>query len=179
MPRLFTGIEIPADIKTQISKLYGGLPGARWIELENLHITLRFIGDVDDQTYRDVLAALRSVRGRPFTISLSSVGSFGGQKPRAVWVDMEPSADLKSLQLSQENQIAATGLPRDSRKFKPHVTLGRLKGHTSPQQVARYLDLSSGFSARPFEVERFVLFSSRPGRGGGPYIVEQSYPLTG
>ena len=178
MPRLFTGIEIPADIKTEISLLYAGLPGARWIESDNLHITLRFIGDVDDEVGRDVLAVLNSARGRPFSIKLSGIGSFGGRKPRAVWLDLEPSSELKTLQMTQDNLIAATGLPHEGRKFKPHVTLGRLKGRTSPQDVARYLDLNSGFSARPFEVESFVLFSARPGKGGGPYIVEETYPLT-
>lgn len=177
MPRLFTGIEIPQDIKSHISLLYGGLPGARWIELENLHITLRFIGDVDDHTGWAVSEALREVREQPFTIKLSGVGSFGGRKPRAVWVDIVTNQELMNLQLAHENQIRATGLPHEGRKFKPHITLTRLKGRAKSKDVAHYLNLNGGFSARPFEVRSFELFSSRPGKGGGPYVVEQTYPL--
>lgn len=178
MPRLFTGIKIPQDVKSHISLLYGGLPGARWIEIDNLHITLRFIGDVDDQTGRVVAEALHQVQEQPFNIKLSGVGCFGGRKPRAVWVDMDKSPELMNLQLAHENQIRATGLPHEGRNFKPHITLTRLRGHTKSMDVARYLDLNSGFAARSFEVRSFELFSSRPGKGGGPYVVEQTYPLT-
>ena len=92
MPRLFTGLEIPDGIGRQLAAYRGGLPGARWVEPENYHITLRFIGDIDDGTAREVFAMLGESRGRaPMDVTLDGLDSFGGGKPRAVFARVKSS----------------------------------------------------------------------------------------
>ncbi len=176
MPRLFTGLELPPDIVTALTELRGGLPGARWLGPENYHITLRFIGDIDNPTADDIAEKLAEVARPSFTLRLVGVGAFGGRKPHAVYAGLEASPELMALQAEHERLIQRAGLPAEGRKFTPHITLARLKGVPS-SVVARYLETRGGFTTRPFEVDRFVLFSSRAGQGGGPYLVEEDYPL--
>lgn len=176
MPRLFTGLEIPSDLAMDLSMLRGGLVGARWIDAENYHLTLRFIGDIDEPTAQEVHAVLERIRLRPFTVTIEGLGSFGGTKPRALIAKATPAPALVELQAQQERLIRRTGVPPDGRKFIPHVTLARLRT-VSCAAVAEYLSSRGGFFARHFEATRFVLFSSRASVGGGPYIVEAAYPL--
>ncbi len=176
MPRLFTGIELPPEVGSALSMLRGGLPGARWIDPENYHITLRFIGDVDDMTAHEVASLLDQVRRRRFELRLDGLGSFGGRKPRAVVASVPPVSPLVELQAEQERMMQRIGLEPEGRKFTPHVTLARLRDASS-QQVASYLSARQPFRSPAFKVERFVLFSSRASSGGGPYLVEEAYPL--
>jgi 2'-5' RNA ligase len=164
MPRLFTGLEIPSDIAQHLAALRGGLPGARWIDPENYHTTLRFIGDVDDVIAHEVASLLGRVRRQPFELRVEDLTSFGGRKPRA------------ELQAEHERLMQRVGLEPEGRKYMPHVTLARLR-ETSSRQVADYLALRAPIRSAPFMVSRFVLFSSRSSSGGGPYVVEAAYPL--
>jgi len=177
MPRLFTGLEIPADVGFLLSLKRGGLMGARWIDPENYHITLRFIGDVDGQTADEVANSLdRLSNSLRFPIRLTHLGTFGGDKPRALFAGVEPSEALSRLQAAHERILQRAGLPPDGRKFVPHVTLARLRG-ASAEDVARFIAEAGRFEPLNFLASRFVLFSSRDSVGGGPYVVEQSYPL--
>jgi 2'-5' RNA ligase len=176
MPRLFTGLEIPAGLAESLSLLRGGLPGARWIDPENYHLTLRFIGDVDDDVGREVAWMLRNVRRREFELRLNGLSSFGGRRPRAVVAAVAPSPSVMELQAEQERLLRRVGLEPEGRKYTPHVTLARLRDSSS-QEVAEYLTSRGGFRSPPFTVSRFVLFSSRASVGGGPYVVEAEYPL--
>ena len=178
MPRLFTALEIPRDAALSLSLLRGGLPGARWIDVENYHMTLRFIGDVEGHVADEIANALDRVRRPSFSLTLSGVGAFGSRKPHAVWAGVQPSPELNALQAEIERLCKRSGLPADPRKFMPHVTLGRLR-NSSPGEVAHYLSARGNFSALPFKVGRFVLMSSRDSVGGGPYIVEEAWPLSG
>jgi 2'-5' RNA ligase len=177
MPRLFTGLEIPADIAFALSLKRGGLHGARWIDAENYHITLRFIGDVDNATAADVEASLeRLANSLPFTVRLTHLGGFGGNKPHALYAGIELNDTLARLQAAHERLLQRIGLAPEGRKYTPHVTLARLRG-TAPEEVARYLAMAGRFEPMEFLARRFVLYSSRDSVGGGPYVVEQSYPL--
>lgn len=177
MPRLFTGLEIPADVGYDLSMMRGGLSGARWIDPENYHITLRFIGDIDDSTAREVFASLgEGKRRRQIQVTLDSLESFGGDKPRAIFARVVPNTDIIELQAAHERMARRLGLPLEKRKFKPHVTLARLRD-TSPVDVADYLAMRGRFTRHSFLARRFVLFSSRDSVGGGPYVVEAAYPL--
>lgn len=176
MPRLFTALEIPRDAALSLSLLRGGLPGARWIDVENYHLTLRFFGDVEGHVADDIANALDRVRRPAFQLALSGVGAFGSKKPHAVWAGVAASPELFALQSEIERLCQRLGLPADPRKFSPHVTLARLK-NTSPADVAHYLSARGNFSAAPFRVARFVLMSSRESTGGGPYVVEEVWPL--
>jgi RNA 2',3'-cyclic 3'-phosphodiesterase len=176
MPRLFTGLEIPAALAQSLSMLRGGLPGARWIDPDNYHLTLRFIGDVDDALAGDIASLLGQVRRREFELRLDGLSSFGGRKPRAIVAAVKPSPSVMELQAEHERLMQRVGLEPEGRKYTPHVTLARLRDSSS-HEVAEYLSSRAGFRSEPFRVSRFVLFSSRASVGGGPYVVEAAYPL--
>jgi RNA 2',3'-cyclic 3'-phosphodiesterase len=175
MPRLFTGIELPEDIVWRLSTIRAGLNGAHWIDPENYHITMRFAGDISGAQASHFADALADARFDSFDIELSGLGSFGGNKPRAIWTGVKPSRSLELLQKAHERAARLAGLPPETRNFVPHITLARLR-NVSAQAVAEYLARHGGFSSAPFAVSRFVLFSSRPNQGGGPYLVEEGYP---
>lgn len=177
MPRLFTALEIPAEVGFMLSLKRGGLQGARWIDPENYHITLRFIGDVGNDVADEVAEGLdRLCHSDAFAIRLSHLGSFGGDKPRALYAGVEPSPALSRLQAAQERVLQRVGLDPEGRKFVPHVTLARLRGCPAPE-VAAFIAQSGRFMPQQFPVGRFVLLSSRDSVGGGPYLLEQAYPL--
>jgi 2'-5' RNA ligase len=178
MPRLFTGVEIPSDIGQALGMLRGGLPGARWITPENYHLTLRFIGDVDDVIAHEVASMLGRVRRGAFDLHLEGLTSFGGRKPRAVVATIAAAQPLFELQAEQERLMQRIGLEPEGRKYLPHVTLARLRT-SSNRDVAEYLSARGLFRTAAFRASRFVLFSSRASVGGGPYVVEASYPLNG
>ena len=176
MPRLFTGLEIPDDIGQALALQRGGLPGARWVDPDNYHLTLRFIGDVDDEVAREIALMLGKVRRGPFDLRLDGLSSFGGRKPRAVIAAAEPSQPVMELQAEHERLMQRVGLEPEGRKYMPHVTLARLRDSSS-HQVADYLSTRAAFRSLPFPISRFVLFSSRASVGGGPYVVEAAYSL--
>ena len=176
MPRLFTGVEIPPDIGQALAMMRGGLPGARWIDPENYHLTLRFIGDVDGATARDFTLSLSKIAAAPFALSLNGLGSFGGGKPRAIFAGIAPSEGLEALRRANERAAREAGLPPEGRNYKPHVTIARLRGARA-DAVAAYLERQGGIGPGTFTVTRFVLYSSRNSVGGGPYVVEAVYPL--
>ena len=176
MPRLFTGVEIPPDVGQALASLRGGLPGARWIDPENYHLTLRFIGDVDDTVAHEVASMLGRVKRGAFELYMEGLTSFGGRKPRAVVASVAPAQALLDVQAEHERLMQRIGLEPEGRKFTPHVTLARLR-ESSSQQVAEYLSARGYFRTSAFRVSRLVLFSSRASVGGGPYIVEAGYPL--
>lgn len=177
MPRLFTGLEIPPDIGFMLSLKRGGLMGARWIDPENYHITLRYVGDVDHRTAAEISDVLeRFGATERFSLTLDHLGVFGGNRPRALYAGVAANPQLAHLQAGHERILQRLGLSPDGRKFTPHVTLARLRD-TGAQEVASYIALSGRFAPLTFPVARFVLYSSRDSVGGGPYLVERSYPL--
>lgn len=178
MPRLFTALEIPVQVAMQISLLQGGLQGARWIDRENLHITLRFIGDVENPVAQELAHALERVKTGKFQLSLQNLDVFGGSKPHSLFAGVGRSDELLNLQSEHERICQQIGLPPEGRKFKPHVTIARVRGAATPA-IAKYLSGHGGFSSLQFDVDRFVLLSSRDSVGGGPYVVEESYELVG
>ena len=176
MPRLFAGLEIPAEIGQTLANLRGGLPGARWIDPENYHVTLRFIGDIDGVSANEIADLMSRVERRPFEVAVRGLSSFGGKKPRAVVAAVEPSRPLLELQADLERLGRRCGLEPEGRKFTPHVTLARLRD-SCDRDVADYLSVRGYFPTKIFTASRFVLFSSRASTGGGPYLVEDSYAL--
>jgi RNA 2',3'-cyclic 3'-phosphodiesterase len=174
MMRLFTGLELPSDVSLDLNFMQGGIMGARWIDRENFHITLRFIGDIDEEQGRDVAQALVELEISPLSITLKGIDVFGGNKPHAIIAHVEENAELRRLQMAQERICQSVGLAPEGRKFIPHVTLARLRD-ADPLALKHYIESHALYRSRTFEVERFVLFSSKPSRGGGPYAVEEAY----
>ena len=176
MPRLFTALEVPDEVGAALSTYRGGLSGARWIDVENYHVTLRFLGDVDEETAQEAAYELGKIRRAPFDVVIEGLDAFGGSRPRALIARVAPSPAIIELQAEHERLIRRTGLPSESRKFTPHVTLARLRD-ASARAVADYLGLRGGPPRLSFRVDRFVIYSSRDSVGGGPYLVEAAYPL--
>ena len=177
MPRLFTALEIPQNAAMSLSFLRGGLPSARWIDPENYHITLRFIGDIDARLADEIVAALDRVDRARFTVQLKGIGAFGSKKPHSIYAGVESSPALDELQNEIDRILRRLGLSPDQRKFVPHVTLARLR-QPKIDDVVRYLAGRGNFSSPPFSVQRFGLFSARDSVGGGPYILEEAFGLS-
>ena len=176
MIRLFSAIEIPLDIRERLAGLSMPLPGARWIDAGDMHLTLRFFGDVDTQTANEFAEELARMRTPQFSLQLDGLGAFGGREPRVIWAGVTPNDSLNTLQRAHERAACNAGLAPEGRKFSPHVTLARLR-HSKPQAVADFLSSRGTFLSAPFDVQSVALFSARPGRGGGPYVVEETFPL--
>ena len=123
MPRLFTALEIPASVAENLARLRGGVPNARWIDVENYHITLRFIGDVDDAFARDAATAFSFIQRPELPVTLDQLAAFGGDKPRAIVARVRPDPALLEMQAEQERLLRRIGAPPEPRKFVPHVTL--------------------------------------------------------
>jgi 2'-5' RNA ligase len=179
MPRLFTGIEIPAAQREEIARLKVPLPGGgRWTEPDDLHLTLRFVGDIERGQAEEFAERLETIDLDAFELRLAGLGAFGGNEPRSIWAGVEESGALETLARANDRAARAAGLPPDSRAFKPHVTLARLK-YASADEVARVLQRLGAFRTAPFIVARFVLFSAKPKTGGGPYAIEEAFNLRG
>jgi 2'-5' RNA ligase len=144
--------------------------------VENYHITLRFIGDVDGRTADEIVDRLDRIDRPEFQMRLDGIGSFGSKKPHSIWAGVTPSPEMYALQAEIERICQRIGLPPDPRKFTPHVTLARLKS-SRVDDVVHYLAGRGNFQTSAFTVPRFVLLSSRESVGGGPYLTEEVFPL--
>jgi 2'-5' RNA ligase len=176
MIRLFVALEIPEAIRTRLALLEGGVPGARWAGEEQMHLTLRFIGEVDENVAHDIDDALAGIRAPAFTLELAGVGEFGGKNPRALWAGVRANDALLHLQKKIETALQRIGLPAEERKFSAHVTLARMRS-APREKVVQFLTHHALFASGPFPVDRFVLFSSQLGSGGSVYHSERTYPL--
>jgi 2'-5' RNA ligase len=176
MPRLFTGLELPEAVVGQLALTRGGIVGARWLEPEDYHVTLRFIGDIDGGAARDIAETLGDIRRPKALVSFEGLSWFGGDKPRAIVAKVRANPALMDLQADQERRLRRIGIEPETRKYTPHVTLARLRGR-GQANVASYLAERGALIADSFTAERFVLYSAREGSGGGPYVVEAAYPL--
>lgn len=177
MMRLFVAIELPEAVRERLAALAGGVPGARWVEPQNLHLTLRFIGEVDEGTGQDIASALSMVGAPGFDLVLDGVGQFGTSgRPRVLWAGVEHNDSLLHLQAKVESALVRTGLAVEERRYAPHITLARLKA-ASPERVGRFLIDRGLFRAGPIPVDRFVLFASHTGRHGPIYTAPIYTPL--
>ena len=176
MPRLFTGLELPQAVVDQLALVRGGVMGARWLEPEDYHITLRFIGDVDGRVARDIAETLDDVRRPKVAVRFEGLSWFGGDKPRALVVKVKPEPALMDLQAEHERRLRRIGVEPETRKYTPHVTLAYVRG-VGQASFASYLAARGPLLVESFTAERFVLYSARERSGGGPYVVEAAYPL--
>lgn len=178
MPRLFAGIEIPEELSEELAGLEQPLPGVRWVDPDNHHITLRFFGDVSNRTAGELVDSLALIDRDLFHVKVSGLGTFGKKEPISLWAGVEACDELIRLQAATEKAARAAGLAPEKRSFRPHITVARLN---RPHEfaLARFLQRNAAFSAEPFVVPRFVLYSAKPHTGGGPYVVEQRFPLKG
>jgi 2'-5' RNA ligase len=179
MIRLFAAVEIPPEIAQGLSRRQQGLPGARWHSEEKLHITLRFFGEISEESAAELDEELAGIVAPPFQLELQGVGAFGeGADVRAVWAGVLASEPLNQLAARCEAAARRAGLAPEGRPYKPHVTLAYLR-RPDPARVAAWIAGHNLLHSPPFEVTWFGLWSSWLAKDGARYELEREYPLTG
>jgi RNA 2',3'-cyclic 3'-phosphodiesterase len=177
MIRLFTAIAVPPQIGQGLLSRQYGVEGARWRPLEAFHITLRFIGDVQEPVAAELDEALAEIRAPAFELELARAGHFGeGADIHAVWAGVEDSAPLRQLQKANERAARAAGLKPESRVYTPHVTLAYLK-RPSVAEVGAWIQAHNLLRSPAFTVDRFGLYSSWQTSQGSAYRLEREYRL--
>ena len=178
MPRLFIAVDLPDAIRNNLGSMSFGIPGAKWVAPEQLHLTVRFIGEVDGGLFRDIRDVLDEVRLAPFTMQLKGVGCFPPRgMPRVLWVGLEKCEPLQLLRKKIDSALLRVRVEPEGRKFAPHITLARLK-NTPVRKIANFLAGNGLFSQEPFQVEDFKLYSSILSPKGAYHRIERVYPLT-
>jgi 2'-5' RNA ligase len=179
MPRLFAAIDLPPEISGELHAICFGLPGARWLGPEQMHLTLRFIGEVDGGLFREIREELGHETVPPFSLRVRGLGFFPPRKtPRVLWAGVEPLAEAVALRNRVEAALVRLGLAAETRKFAPHITLARLQD-TPGQRLQRFLAGNNLFATPEFPVEEFHLYSSELTAKGAFHTIEASYPLLG
>jgi len=178
MPRLFVALDLPEEIKRSLEPLGRGLGDVRWLEPDQQHLTLRFLGQLDNGWTRDVAEALALVPGVPFELRLKGIGHFPLRgEPQVLWVGVEKSLELQRLKRRVDRVLGDAGLEPERRKFTPHVTIARIRGPLSPTRLGTYLMRHSLYRSEPFPVSSFHLFTSWLRPAGAEYQIEASYEL--
>lgn len=176
MHRLFVAIRPPASIRSMLAGLMGGVEGARWQDDEQLHITLRFVGEVDRHVAEDVAAALGAVHHRAFEVALSGLGEFDRKGRRdALWAGVSPHDQIGALHRKIDQAMVRIGLPREGRAYLPHVTLARFGRVTG--DISGFAAAHGGLATPPFPVTHFALYESHIGHEGARYEMVARYPL--
>ena len=176
MHRLFVAIRPPERIRRLLLGAMGGISGARWQSDEQLHLTLRFIGEVDRHRAGDIHAALGAIHHPPFEIAISGLGAFDRRgQPETVWAGVTPQEPLKALHNKIDQAIGRVGVEPDQRAYFPHITLARLK--RSSGGIRGLLEESGGLKSEPFLVDRFALYESKLTPEGAVYTAVETYSL--
>jgi 2'-5' RNA ligase len=175
--RLFVALDLPWDVRERLAGLATGIMGARWVPRENMHLTLRFIGEVPNWRAEEIDLALHGIRGRGFPLTLSGVDLFDkAGRVTALWAGIERSSALEHLQAKIETALQRAGLEPERRRFIPHVTLARLD-QPANDKITGFVQRNNLFRADAFQIDRFTLFSSQLGKEGPVYTAENDYGL--
>jgi len=176
--RLFVALSIPDAVAHELMLLQGGVPGARWLAREQLHLTLRFIGEVDGREARALDDALAGIDVPAFEMQMHGVGQFGNKQPHTLWVAARRNHLLEHLARKVDTAIRRVGQPQDAHKFTPHVTVARMR-HPDLEKTRQWLADHALYTSALFDVGVFCLYSSKLTSDGSIYRVEQEYPLRG
>jgi 2'-5' RNA ligase len=178
MPRLFLGLDLPDDIDLDLQMMGGGIQGARWLTVEQLHLTLHFLDEVDGGEMRELIAALDELAAPAFDLHLRGVGVFPPRKlPRSLWVGVAEPEPVRLLHRRCARIIDDVGIDRDRRKFAPHDTIARFGPRVVAGDVGEWVQGHALYASREFRVDHVHLYSSVMGQHGSKYRVEASYPL--
>jgi 2'-5' RNA ligase len=177
MHRLFVAIRPPDPIIDALVDAMDDSPELGWVASDNLHLTLRFIGEVERPLANDLADALSRVRARPFDIRINGVGRFDQRNSGALWAGVEPKEPLSALGAKVERVCQSVGLEPERRAFHPHITLARWKGRRT-REVQAFLERTGGLASEPFAVDEFILFESRLSRHGAHYEAVATYRLS-
>jgi 2'-5' RNA ligase len=178
MHRLFVAIRPPEAIRDLLIDAMDESPDFRWQSEEQLHLTLKFIGEVDRPVASDIADALSRIRSGPFELRISGTGRFEQRSAGALWAGIEPKEPVAALAAKIDRACLAAGIEPERRAFHPHVTLARWSGRRT-REVAAFLDRTRGLASDPFTVDAFTLFESRLSRHGAQYELVVTYPFEG
>lgn len=177
MTRLFIAVAIPAVITAGIAGLGGSIPGARPVPVEQMHLTLKFIGEMEGSRVLDIRGALSEISRPPFAIELRGVGVFPPRGiPRVLWAGVTPQDELVALRQVIEKKLTEIAIPREKTKYTPHLTLARL--NNAPLRHLQQLLASNALLQSPeFTVAAFTLYSSRLSSKGAMHTALETYAL--
>ena len=176
MPRLFVALDLPQAVKQSLEPLAKGLGDVRWLAPEQQHLTLRFIGDVDNGAVHDIAEALATVPARPFELTLKGLGHFPPRgEPRVLWVGVDKNLELASLKRRIDRALREAGMPPDAQVRAPRHH--RAHEPLSPTRLGTYLMRHSLYRSAPFPVSSFHLYSSWLRSDGAEHQIEASYEL--
>ncbi len=176
-PPLFIAVAVPSTIAGRLAALGGGIPGGRQVPAENMHITLRYLGEIDAMLADEVCEALVTVRHSPFTLNVSGVGLFGKRRdPHLLYAGVRPHDDLAALRHKVEGLLLQLRVPPRQRRYHPHITLARFKG-ASPRRMGDFVAANHLLESPPFEIRSFALFESHRRSDGSRYRMIRDYSL--
>lgn len=181
MPRLFIAIDFPESVKQAAKTLKTDISGASWVNTGNIHLTLRFLGDMADEQVEPIKTALGEIKASPFEVKISGVGKFPQNEkkaPRVLWMGIVPKPELNHLQEQVESAMLKLGFPPGNPPFSPHITLARLKPPKSVRDVQAFLDKHHDFALSTFVVTEFFLYSSILSSQGAQYTHEARFSLS-
>ncbi len=178
MLRLFVGLALPEEVRLRLGGLSSGIPGAKWVKPDNLHLSLRFIGEVDGHVAEEINHALAAIRAPGFDLILNGIDTFGKKRQtRVLWAGVEPCEALERLQAKVETALQRASCEPEGRRFSPHITLARFKHPPSAGKLDGFLEHNGFFQADPIPVRGFVLYRSHLGRRGAHYEHLAEYRL--
>ena len=179
MHRLFVALRPPPPIRAQLGAVMGGVPGARWQDDEQLHLTLRFIGEIDGRVAEDVALALGQVHAPPIEIALAGVGAFDKNgRVDALWAGVTPHEALAALHRKVDHALVRVGLAPEGRTYLPHITLARLSRSMGMGiEIERWRADHVALTSAPFTVGHVYLYASTLGSGGARYEAIERWPL--
>ena len=178
MHRLFAALRPPPAIRARLLDLMGGVMGARWQDDDQLHLTLRFIGEVDARTADDIAEMLGTVRHPPVELALAGVGTFEKRgRVHTLWAGVRPPEPAARLHRKIDQLLVRLGLPLEARAYAPHITLARFARAAAPP-LEPFLEAHAALTSEVFTCDSFALFESRIGRDGAEYTEVVRYPLT-
>ncbi len=177
--RLFIAIELPTLQRKALSRIQKGIPGTRWTPETNMHITLRFLGNVDGGQAEDIAYELQRIDMSSFEVMATGAGQFsGGSGIRSLWVGLAPQESLLDLQSKVERACRRAGLKPERQTYCPHITIARFNNPPDPEIVRRFLEGYAEFKCEPFRVSGFSLFSSELRRSAALYRIEADFPFS-
>ena len=178
MTRVFVALSLPEATRASLAAIQAQLNAGRIVDEENLHLTLLFLGDQDDEALGDLHDALTAIASPGLVLRIPGLGSFGGARPRALWAGIAPDPALSALHRAMKGAARRAGLAVEARKFKPHVTIARFgHGFAEDEEFQRFVAAHAGLSLPPFEIRQFSLFASTLRPDGPVYEELAAYPL--
>lgn len=178
MYRLFLAIDPPDNIKDRVINTYMGLNNTRWVNRDQLHITIHFLGDCTGRELQELKNSINKLELNSFNIKIKGASFFSRKKvPNTLWLGIQMSENLKDLYAKTRLLIENTGIILENRKFKPHLTVARLNKKAVPDDILPYLSCNESFEAEPFTVNKITLFSSVLTKAGAEHCKEAEYEL--